>query len=236
MARPNTHGRPIGPVQTSWRPAELGHWLKVDLLFAHTITGLGTQRGSCGYVTELTLRYSMDARNWRDIHGIAVNAMNVSGIQRTKIDPIELRWIQLIPIAAYGPCDVIFELYGCPNDSAAVARSLVSTIPDPALCGCPTQLSDPVGQVCPSAGMTSEINFNGRLHLVTGVVIQASHTAYDVIVQTELGNLTPQLQRNFEPDQTIVKRRKLSLLTLNEGDFPDTKLVHDKIGDNSTMH
>jgi hypothetical protein len=37
-------------------------------------------------------------------------------------------------------------------------------------------------------------------------------------------------------DQTIVKRRKLSLLTLNEGDFPDTKLVHDKIGDNSTMH
>ncbi|ELU05251.1 hypothetical protein CAPTEDRAFT_206881 [Capitella teleta] len=37
-------------------------------------------------------------------------------------------------------------------------------------------------------------------------------------------------------NQTIVKRRKLSLLTLNEGDFPDTKLVHDKIGDNSTMH
>ncbi|ELU06712.1 hypothetical protein CAPTEDRAFT_213417 [Capitella teleta] len=37
-------------------------------------------------------------------------------------------------------------------------------------------------------------------------------------------------------NQTIVKRRKLSLLTLNEGDFPDTKLVLDKIGDNSTMH
>jgi hypothetical protein len=66
MARPNLPG-PLGPLQPSWRPLALYHWLKVDLLIPHTITALGTQRAGLSYVTMLNLEHGSDGQTWQTI-------------------------------------------------------------------------------------------------------------------------------------------------------------------------
>ncbi|XP_074064307.1 coagulation factor VIII isoform X2 [Macrotis lagotis] len=116
----------------AWSTQDTNPWIEVDLLEPMIIHGIKTQgarqKFSSLYISQFTIRHSLDGQTWKNYRGNSTGTMMVffgnvdaSGIKENVFDPPLLaQYIRLQPSYFSVRSTLRMELLGCPLDSCSL--------------------------------------------------------------------------------------------------------------------
>uniref|UniRef100_A0A4X2LK51 Coagulation factor VIII n=1 Tax=Vombatus ursinus TaxID=29139 RepID=A0A4X2LK51_VOMUR len=116
----------------AWSTQDANPWIEVDLLEPMIIHGIKTQgarqKFSSLYISQFTIRHSLDGQTWKDYRGNSTGTMMVffgnvdaSGIKENVFDPpIVAQYIRLQPSHFSVRSTLRMELLGCELDSCSL--------------------------------------------------------------------------------------------------------------------
>ncbi|XP_020831238.1 coagulation factor VIII isoform X3 [Phascolarctos cinereus] len=116
----------------AWSTQDANPWIEVDLLDPMIIHGIKTQgarqKFSSLYISQFTIRHSLDGQTWKDYRGNSTGTMMVffgnvdaSGIKENVFDPpIVAQYIRLQPSHFSVRSTLRMELLGCELDSCSL--------------------------------------------------------------------------------------------------------------------
>ncbi|XP_068919849.1 coagulation factor VIII [Petaurus breviceps papuanus] len=116
----------------AWSTQDANPWIEVDLLKPMIIHGIKTQgarqKFSSLYISQFTIRHSLDGQTWKDYRGNSTGTMMVffgnvdaSGIKENVFDPpMVAQYIRLQPSHFSGRSTLRMELLGCELDSCSL--------------------------------------------------------------------------------------------------------------------